>query len=556
MNVDLGLSADKNGNTGVRGELILSLAELKRVQQYLIDNSYYYGFELSPEPINDYNNKKNSKNKSQSNVCRSFVGGLEIKNENEKRKSRSSRPSYSRELKALLEDGMSILESRSETKQKNLQNVVGSRRIIDDLLKKMPDWAKRFHRILKMLSQQEIFKPYVHNVNIGNFGLYLKGQSLENDLDSKNNDKYEFDYNKKIEELFINANIYFEYLKNCSPIKPISFNKIIKKLENNEYINASSVFSDIYSVWICAFRSVEPGGILWTKTIDACLNFNLKLLNEPLKDDFYLTFPGKMKGGRNTDNVNTDGPPFKKTNNSGKNNSIYEERYNKEFYLNNGGTEMSGIDVDFFSGNKNKRTNQQNNFSKPNNKSGKKGASSSSFGSYNSINDIISESERREFQSLLGKLSQNDHVELFNSFLSTAHWKEVNTGEVELDDQKTPPGIFREMIKWCKLKLNIPILDESSSKHINNRKGKGVRQSKIVSNNNILLNKKKPKLSSKRFFSSGRAFNSPSDSEDEDDDISSCGNLQISQQWESSSSSGESENEPELTSFFPHFNSK
>ncbi|KAK6590873.1 hypothetical protein RS030_111873 [Cryptosporidium xiaoi] len=556
MKTDLCLSVDKNGSTGVRGELILSLDELKKVQQYFIDNSYNYGFELSPEPISYSNNRKNLKKRPQKIIGRTSAGGNEVRNDGEIRKSRNSRPSYSRELKALLEDGMNILESRSETKQSNTQSTVGSRRITEDPLKKMPDWAKRFHRILKMLSQQETFKPYATDININNFSLYLKGQSLENDIDMEGNgaNGSEFDYNKKIDELFINANIYFKYLNDCSPIKPISFNKIIKKLENNEYLNAANVFNDIYSVWICAFRAIEPGGILWTKTIDACLNFNLKLLNEPLKDDFSLTFPGTTKnsginkGSKNIDDVNKDGPPFKKMNE--KNNVFYNERYKKESYLPNYGTGASSVGNDHFSNNKNKRTNQQGN-SKSNNKGGKK--NSNNYESSNSLNNTISEVERREFQLLLGKLSQNDHVELFNSFLSTAHWKEVDTGEVELDDQQTPPNIFREMIKWCKIKLNVPISDDSTSKNISKIATKKTKQPKVAPN--ALLNKKKSQLSAKQFFSSGRAFSS-SDSEDDDDNISSCGNLQISQQWESTSSSGESENEPELTSFFPHFNSK
>lgn len=553
METELGLSKEENGRTGVRGELFLNFEEVGMIQKFLMENSGSFGFELSPEPVVD-SNKKNSKKKSISGGAKANPSGTVI---GEKRKSRSSRPSYSRELKALLEDGMSILESRHDNKGGNSQSSVGQRGNVEDSQKRLPDWAKRFHRILKVISQQEAFSPFVSAVNIKNFDLYIKGNALfsREGVEEETFDGISSSENKKkeIDRLFLNAGQFFKYIERCSPIKPISLNCIISKLENNEYLSAAHVFSDIYSVWICGFRSVEPGKALWTKAVDASLNLNLKLLNEPLQDDFLLTFPGGIPKG-STKNAKSiiDGSsalePPKKIQNTGKNagSLLFDD---------------SGKDPNYHTFGKSKKS-ASNNQSSQNSSSSKSAktpkkhsqASSSSYGAKG-----ITEPERHEFQSLLSQLSQNDHVELFNSFFSTAHWKEVNSGEVELDDQQTPPNVFREMIKWCKLKLNIPILEGTSKKDSSSNKNtcKRARQQKAPSGLHS-SQKKKSHLSAKQFFSSGRAFSSPSSSSasEDEDDISLSGNLQISQQWASTSSSGESDTEPELTSFYPHFNSK
>lgn len=551
MEIELGLSKEENGRTGARGELFLNFEEVGRIQKYLMKNSGSFGFELSPEPVVD-TNKKNSKKKATSIGNKMNSVGVVT---GEKRKSRSSRPSYSRELKALLEDGMSILESKHDCKGGSSQSSVGQRGNIEESQKKLPDWAKRFHRILKVISQQEAFSPFVSTVDIKNFDLYLKGDGLfyreDEEGGSCNVRLSSENKNKEIDRLFLNAKQFLNYIEKCSPIKPISLNCIINKLENNEYSSAAHVFCDIYSVWICGFRSVEPGKTLWTKTVDASLNFNLKLLNEPLQDDFLLTYPGgASKGPSKTAKSIIDGSsvlePPKKIQNTGKNtNSALFDDSGKD----------SGYHT--FGRNKKSSNNQssQNSSGSKSNKTSKK-QSQTSF----NANKGITEPERHEFQSLLSQLSQNDHVELFNSFFFTAHWKEVNSGEVELDDHQTPPNVFREMIKWCKLKLNIPVLEGTSSKRdttSNKNTCKKARQTKALSGVQS-SQKKKSQLSAKQFFSSGRAFSSPSSSSasEDEDDVSLSGNLQISQQWASTSSSGESDSEPELTSFYPHFNSK
>ncbi|OII71896.1 uncharacterized protein cubi_00704 [Cryptosporidium ubiquitum] len=553
MEIELGLSKEENGRTGVRGELFLNFEEVGRIQKYLMENSGIFGFELSPEPVVD-TNKKGSKRKSTSIGAKVNSIGVST---GEKKKSRSSRPSYSRELKALLEDGMSILESKHDSKGGSSQSSVGQRGNIEDSQRKLPDWAKRFHRILKVISQQEVFSPFVSTVNIKNFDLYVNGDSLfSRDEEDEGSCEGRFSHenkNKEIDRLFLNTEQFFNYIEKCSPIKPISLNCIISKLENNEYSSAAHVFCDIYSVWICGFRSVEPGKTLWTKAVDASLNFNLKLLNEPLQDDFLLTYPGGVpKGsGKNSKSMIDGSPsmePPKKIQNTGKNASstIFDD---------------SGKDSTYHAFSRSKKSSSNNQLSQnssgsKSSKATKKQSQASSYG-----NKGITEPERHEFQSLLSQLSQNDHVELFNSFFFTAHWKEVNSGEVELDDHQTPPNVFREMIKWCKTKLNIPIIEASSSKKdttsSNKSACKKTRQMKAPSGVQS-SQKKKSQLSAKQFFSSGRAFSSPSSSSasEDEDDVSLSGNLQISQQWASTSSSGESDSEPELTSFYPHFNSK
>ncbi|KAF7458038.1 bromodomain protein [Cryptosporidium felis] len=524
MGVDPKLTFEENGGAKVRGELMLTLEEAGQVQRYLIENSDRFGFELSPEPAFD-SGKKGSKKKF---VCSGGLAGRGHEHFG--------------------------VEARSEGRE--LPERVGAEGGgSEDPQRKLPDWAKRFHRILKIISQQELFSPFVSTVNVRNFDLYIQGASLEQkEEEPKASEDPDHGVQtsvlgslakqKEIDRLFENAERYIEYLESCSPLKPLSLNSIITKLENNEYSSAAHVFCDIYSVWICAFRSVRPGEPLWIKAVDASLNFSLKLLNEPLQDDFSLTFPGgapraSSRGGKSADHSALEPP--RKLQNTGKSAS-------PSFFEDSGKAKRSSLN----------QSSQNSAGSKSNQKSSRK---SGSAAQPSHAPKAITESERHEFQSLLAQLSQNDHVELFNSFFSTAHWKEVNSGEVELDDQQTPPSVFREMIKWCKLKLNIPILEDHTSRKDASSYAKGVskksRQSKLAASSQ-LSQKKKSQLSAKQFFSSGRAFSSPSSSSgsEEEDEISSCGNLPISQQWASTSSSGESDSEPELTSFYPHFNSK
>ncbi|KAJ1606658.1 hypothetical protein OIY81_3141 [Cryptosporidium canis] len=548
MEIELGLSREENGRTGVRGELFLNFEEVGRIQKYLTENSGDFGFELSPEPVVDAGKKGSKKKSAPRPANTSSVGSTA----GERKRPRSSRPSYSRELKALLEDGMSILESKSDSKGGGSQSSVGQRGNTEDFQRKLPDWAKRFHRILKVISQQEVFSPFVSEVNISNIDLYIEGDGPlskeEEERRSRDSSLAGSSKEKEIDRLFLNAKRFLRYVDQCYPVHPKSLNSIISKLENNEYPSAAHVFCDIYSVWICGFRSVEPGKALWAKAVDASLNFNLKLLNEPLQDDFLLTYPGGApKGSSKNAKSLADGSPGTET--SKKAQHSMKSSSSMMF-------DDSGRDLHYGKGRKPSSNASQNTSGSKSGKSTRKQGQTASHG-----NKGITEPERHEFQSLLGQLSQNDHVELFNSFFSTAHWKEVNSGEVELDDQQTPPHVFREMIKWCKLKLNIPILEDLTSKKdtapSNKNTCKKARQTK-ASLGVQSAQKKKSQLSAKQFFSSGRAFSSPSSSSasEDEDDISLSGNLQISQQWASTSSSGESDSEPELTSFYPHFNSK
>jgi hypothetical protein len=44
--------------------------------------------------------------------------------------------------------------------------------------------------------------------------------------------------------------------------------------------------------------------------------------------------------------------------------------------------------------------------------------------------------------------------QLFEAFRCTAVWRSIETGEVELDDAKTSPPVFRKMIAWCHAQLS------------------------------------------------------------------------------------------------------
>ncbi|KAL7068759.1 hypothetical protein ACR3K2_08010 [Cryptosporidium serpentis] len=518
VDVEFKLSNQINGSN-FRGELLLNSGELKQILNHL-QKLDLYTFEFSPEPLNTRTYK---------NLHRKSTNG--IKNDNKRLKS--SRPSYSRELKALLGDDIHKYNITSESRSSHLGSTTVQS--YEESVKKLPDWAKRFHRVLKMISIQDIVAPFVSNVSVSTISSYMQANSLINDEECNG------------DHLKENAKRYLEFLRRCEPLDQISLQRILQKLENNEYETTASVFNDVYSVWICGFRADNPGSLLWMKSVEAALNFNLKLCCEPLQDDFNMSIPSiKNKTSSfcgirsNSKDINLE-PPRKMPN-------LLKSPHNE---FGNLKSRISNSDKRNLSySTTNSVTNIRN-----------KGKTNNLHSSIRSKS--ITDNERQEFQSLLSQLSQNNHVELFNSFSETAHWREVSSGEVELDDQLTPSNVFRDMILWCKNKLNIPLSSEGPA----GKMGKSTRYGSTVNSTSSSTKKlrqgilkpqnKKSQLSAKQFFSTGRAFNSQSSgSEDEDEDEPLRENISISEKWRSIVSSDESDSEPELTSFYPHFGSK
>lgn len=55
--------------------------------------------------------------------------------------------------------------------------------------------------------------------------------------------------------------------------------------------------------------------------------------------------------------------------------------------------------------------------------------------------------------------------QLYEAFRRTAVWRSVESGEVELDDARTSPPVFRKMIMWCKSQIAVqqPIYQKRNS---------------------------------------------------------------------------------------------
>lgn len=47
--------------------------------------------------------------------------------------------------------------------------------------------------------------------------------------------------------------------------------------------------------------------------------------------------------------------------------------------------------------------------------------------------------------------------QLYEAFRRSAVWRSVESGEVELDDAKTSPPVFRKMIAWCRSQLAVQL---------------------------------------------------------------------------------------------------
>lgn len=62
----------------------------------------------------------------------------------------------------------------------------------------------------------------------------------------------------------------------------------------------------------------------------------------------------------------------------------------------------------------------------------------------------ITKQEKMQFHEILQFLPPERHLELYIAFEYTAIWRNLGTGELELDDEATNPSVFREMMKWSK----------------------------------------------------------------------------------------------------------
>lgn len=306
-----------------------------------------------------------------------------------------------------------LLSAKSELPQPTMHRLS---RLSQSQLKKLPDWAQRLHRTLSWLCQTDIYQPFLHEMN---------------STDSRFTEMY-------------NA---------IQPgLTPIGLATIVSKLEQNAYQTSLDAFNDIYSVWLCGYRTYPPGSPLWIQTFQASRTFTQQIANQPLKDNFT---PEKF--------TNTL-PPYDKSQSL-----IYEKAQESELIEpeSNGSATVDQILHEFLAlcdtTDKTKTgvaANKSNH-----NQSLNPSCDSQSMDTHlykkrvkkkyqSETLESISDFERTNFQNHLSQLEATHHRKLFEAFRCTAVWRSIETGEVELDDAKTSPPVFRKMIAWCHAQLS------------------------------------------------------------------------------------------------------
>eukprot|EP01054_Gregarina_sp_Poly1_P000778 Gregarina_sp_Poly_1__777@NODE_1186_length_4833_cov_42_703735_g419_i1_p2_GENE_NODE_1186_length_4833_cov_42_703735_g419_i1NODE_1186_length_4833_cov_42_703735_g419_i1_p2_ORF_typecomplete_len331_score54_01Bromodomain/PF00439_25/0_023_NODE_1186_length_4833_cov_42_703735_g419_i133344326 len=181
-------------------------------------------------------------------------------------------------------------------------------------------------------------------------------------------------------------------------LEPTCLRTIISKLESGLYSTALEVFNDIYGFFLSGYRHYQPASPHWIRVHQLATTFFASASSYPLKDDF-------------------DGPP-----------SLVVEDPGKPSVPPKPTRTAANSSVK-----KKKRTSES-----------KKKATTAESGE-----PPVRNRERRSFQKMLAALPVASHLELYEKFKTTATWKEVEEGRVELDDAKTPPAVFREMMVFC-----------------------------------------------------------------------------------------------------------
>ncbi|XP_053990107.1 uncharacterized protein LOC128882522 [Hylaeus volcanicus] len=289
-------------------------------------------------------------------------------------------------------------------------------RLSQSQLKKLPDWAQRLHRTLSWLCQTEIYQPFLHEMN---------------STDSRFTEMY-------------NA---------IQPgLTPIGLATIVSKLEQNAYQTSLDAFNDIYSVWLCGYRTHPPGSPLWIQTFQASRTFTQQIANQPLKDNFTPEkFTNALPSYEKNPSFKYENVQESVLNEADSNGSATVDQILHEFLALCDTTDKTKSGV---APNKNihhqpldSSCDSQSMDTHLYKKHMKKKYKSETL-------ESISDFERTNFQNHLSQLEATHHRKLFEAFRCTAVWRSIETGEVELDDAKTSPPVFRKMIAWCHAQLS------------------------------------------------------------------------------------------------------
>eukprot|EP00922_Rhytidocystis_sp_ex-Travisia-forbesii_P051466 GHVS01076379.1.p1 GENE.GHVS01076379.1~~GHVS01076379.1.p1 ORF type:complete len:533 (+),score=89.17 GHVS01076379.1:364-1962(+) len=223
--------------------------------------------------------------------------------------------------------------------------------------------------------------------------------------------------------------------KDVAPAVPISITDVISKLDTDGYASLVEFVADVDTVWTCAFRSSEPGSTLWMEAHRASVVFRNMLEQEKLLDFVIMPEPRKakendaaiVKGSGETESLPESTTGQQQREQSGEEQRRYDEQLVD--------TEMADHEGD------QKDT------------AGGLGADSSEGGDdqigAGTIETSTCAEDRKRFQELLGTLTQEQHLQLYDLFQQAAVWKEMPDGVVELDDKRTSVEVFRQMVRWC-----------------------------------------------------------------------------------------------------------
>eukprot|EP00922_Rhytidocystis_sp_ex-Travisia-forbesii_P051470 GHVS01076383.1.p1 GENE.GHVS01076383.1~~GHVS01076383.1.p1 ORF type:complete len:414 (+),score=53.89 GHVS01076383.1:567-1808(+) len=242
--------------------------------------------------------------------------------------------------------------------------------------------------------------------------------------------------------------------KDVAPAVPISITDVISKLDTDAYASLVEFVADVDTVWTCAFRSSEPGSTLWMEAHRASLVFRNMLEQENLLDFVIMPEPRKEKehdAPMVKGNVETESLPESTTGQQQMEQSGEEQRRHDEQLVDTEMCDQEGDQADTAVG------------------IGAAGISEGA-GAHEQIGAGTIETstcaeDRKRFQELLGTLTQEQHLQLYDLFQQAAVWKEMPDGVVELDDKRTSVEVFRQMVRWCEGNTEHSSIQPPSSGH-------------------------------------------------------------------------------------------
>eukprot|EP00922_Rhytidocystis_sp_ex-Travisia-forbesii_P051462 GHVS01076375.1.p1 GENE.GHVS01076375.1~~GHVS01076375.1.p1 ORF type:complete len:537 (+),score=74.83 GHVS01076375.1:77-1687(+) len=236
--------------------------------------------------------------------------------------------------------------------------------------------------------------------------------------------------------------------KDVAPAVPISITEVIAKLDTDGYASFVEFVADVDTVWTCAFRASEPGSHLWMEAHRASLVFRNLLEHEKLLDFVIMPEPRKHEQNAAAEKM------------AGEAESLPESTVGQQ-QVDQPGEEQRPHDEQVVDSEMGGELGDQNGSEGGTPSSSNEGASTGEPGVAGTIDTSTCAEDRKRFEDLLGTLTQEQHLQLYDLFQQTAVWKEMPDGVVELDDKRTSVEVFRQMVLWCEGNT-----EESVAKHL------------------------------------------------------------------------------------------